>query len=101
MNEHLDDKETYEVIDNKEQAITGVIGTIEDWTEKYANEPAWYSMTPKINTWIIPTTDNEAGNMYVNPKAHKPDKNYHIQVVLSAQVFRPIQRTCRYSQLMN
>ena len=70
---YIDDKETYEVIDNKEQAITGVIETIEDWTEKYANEPG---MTPKIKTWIIPTTDNKAGNMYVNPKAHKPDKNY-------------------------
>ena len=33
--------------------------------------------------------------MYIKPKAHKPDKNY-LQVVLSAQVVRPIQRTCPY-----
>ena len=36
--EHLDDKETYEVIDNKEQVITGVIETIEDWIKNYAKE---------------------------------------------------------------
>ena len=36
--EHLDDKETYEVTDNKEQVITGVIETIEDWIKNYAKE---------------------------------------------------------------
>ena len=33
-------------------------------------------MTTRLTNWVIPDESKKPGNNYVNPKAHKPDKNY-------------------------
>ena len=73
VNEHLDDAETYIEIHNKPEAIKEVIQTVIQWTEDYKDEKG---MTKKVKNWIIPTEEQKPGNMYCNPKAHKPEKNY-------------------------
>ena len=70
---HLKDEETYERIEDKEQAKDDVIKKIGNWIDKYAEEPG---MSTKIKDWVLPTKDQKPGNMYINPKAHKPEKNY-------------------------
>ena len=72
---HLNDTNTFEVISNKNEALDQARTAITEWTDKYKEEPA---LTEKLTNWLIPNTEakNKPGNNYINPKAHKPEKDY-------------------------
>ena len=69
----LNDETTFEIVTDKQQAVTDCVSAIKSWTEKYSEEPG---MTKKLRDWIIPTDNNCPGNNYSNFKAHKPEKDY-------------------------
>ena len=73
VEEHLHDTSTFEKIENKELAIREVLDAIRQWIIKYLEEPG---MTSNIQDFINPGESCKPGNNYVNPKAHKPEKNY-------------------------
>ena len=73
VEEHLNDKETFEKVKNNDQAIQRVIDSIKQWILMYVGEPG---MTLKMITFLEPNEDCKAGNNFVNPKAHKPQSNY-------------------------
>ena len=70
---HLQDPSTFIMIQNKKDAIALVTKKITEWTINYREEPG---MTKNIVEWIVPDESNKSGNNYVNPKAHRPEKNY-------------------------
>ena len=67
------DPSTFIMIQNKEDAIKLVTKEIAEWTINYKEEPG---MTKNIVEWIVQDKRNKAGNSYVKPKAHRPEKNY-------------------------
>ena len=70
---HLNDPSTFVIVHNKEEAASQITTAIKDWTVKFSSEPG---MTTAISNLVIPDETCKHGNNYVNPKAHKPDKNY-------------------------
>ena len=72
VQEHIYDQETFEKVDKKE-AEDNVKAKIAEWCSKYSEEPGF---TEKLFQWITPDEFCKPGNNYVNPKAHKPEKNY-------------------------
>ena len=71
--EHLSDPTTFVVIKNKHIAINQVVEVITQWTQLYDKEPG---MTSSVKKCVIPDEYCKPGNNYINPKAHKPEKNY-------------------------
>ena len=72
VRDHLYDSETFETV-SKDEAENQVKQAIIDWTSEYSEEEG---MTDKIFNWVTPDDFCKPGNNYVNPKAHKPEKNY-------------------------
>ena len=70
---HLNDPSTFVIVHNKEEAVLQTTTAIKDWTVKFSSEPG---MTTAISNMVIPDETCKPGNNYINPKAHKPDKNY-------------------------
>ena len=70
---HLNDPSTFVIVQNKPEAIQQVTDAITDWTHKYSSE---IGMTTSIRNLVIPNEHCKPGNNYINPKAHKPNKNY-------------------------
>ena len=68
---HLQDPNTFQVMDDKKGAVANVTSAVKDWTLMYKNEPG---MTTKLMNWVISDESKKPGNNYVNPKAHKSDK---------------------------
>lgn len=73
VNVHLDDSTTYEKVADEFIAVKNVKEAVENWKSKYKEEPG---MTDKIKEFVTPNDKCKPGNNYVNPKAHKPSKNY-------------------------
>jgi len=71
VKEHLD-AETFDTV-QKEEAEHATKLAIIDWIAKYHEEPG---LTEKVYQWVTPDDFCKPGNNYVNPKAHKPEKNY-------------------------
>ena len=72
VQEHIYDKETFHIIDKKEAEDRTKLA-ITNWCCNYNNEVGF---TEKLYQWITPDEFCKPGNNYVNPKAHKPEKNY-------------------------
>ena len=67
---HLNDRTVYSIVDNLDNLVSDIINVITNWTISFKDE---IGMTKKIREWVIPCVDlNRPGNMYLNPKAHKP-----------------------------
>ena len=67
---HLNDRSVYSIVYNVDNLVTEIINVITEWTIEFKDE---IGMTSKIKDWVIPCADrNQPGNMYLNPKAHKP-----------------------------
>ena len=69
----LDNSSIYEVMENQQLAIEQCTTAIQDWVEKYKDEPG---MTDRVKKWILPSGKETLGNNYMDLKAHKPEKNY-------------------------
>lgn len=91
VKEHLYDKDTLEIVD-KEEAELKTKTAINNWLKKYRNEPG---LTPKLSSWIVPDDTCKPGNNYVNPKAHKPEKNYPGRMISTLDVLQQ-SRTCQH-----
>ena len=65
-------QETFQKVD-KDEAEKRTKLEIGNWVYKYEHEP---SITAKLCQWIMPDDSCKPGNNYVNPKAHKPEKDY-------------------------
>ena len=72
VREHIHDEETFQKVD-KAQAEEETKLAIINWCSKYKNE---IGLTDKIYQFVTPDDFCKPGNNYVNPKAHKPEKNY-------------------------
>ena len=67
---HLNDRTVYSIVDNLDNLVSDIINVITNWTISFKDK---IGMTKKIREWVIPCVDlNRPGNMYLNPKAHKP-----------------------------
>ena len=67
---HLNDRTTYEVVTDLDSTVKILIDEIVDWTNVNAHERG---MTERIVNWVIPNiTEHHPGNLYLNPKRHKP-----------------------------
>ena len=71
VKEHLD-VDTFDTVD-REEAENATKLAIINWITQYHDEPGF---TEKIFEWVTPDDFCKPGNNYVNPKAHKPEKNY-------------------------
>ena len=72
VREHIYDKETFEIV-QKGEAEKQAKQAIMSWLLKFGEEPG---LTDKISEWVTPDDSCKPGNNYVNPKAHKPEKDY-------------------------
>ncbi len=72
VREHIHDADTFRTV-NKEDAERRTKLAIINWINDHKDEDG---MTDKIFNWVTPDDFCKPGNNYVNPKAHKPDKNY-------------------------
>ena len=72
VREHIHDEETFQRVD-KAQAEEQTKLAIINWCSKYKNE---IGLTDKIYQFVTPDDFCKPGNNYVNPEAHKPEKNY-------------------------
>ena len=72
VHEHIYDATTFVKV-NQEQAEHKCKNAILNWLNVNDKEPG---LTEKMKTWIMPDERCKPGNNYVNPKAHKPEKNY-------------------------
>ena len=85
----------HEIVENPHALISDIIAKITSWTEKYKDERG---MTNKITDWVIPSHDtHQPGNIYLNPKAHKP---LLCPGRLIAKSQRDVEHTFRTSQLL-
>ena len=70
VNAHLENREVYEILEDPQALISDLIAKIKSWAEKYKDQPG---MSSKTIEWVIPSHENhQPGNIYLNPKAHKP-----------------------------
>ena len=69
---HIYDQETFQKVD-KDEAEKRTRLEIGNWVYKYEHE---LGITAKLCQWIMPDDSCKPGNNYVNPKAHKPEKDY-------------------------
>jgi len=67
---HLNDRSVYSIVNNKDNLVVELIDVISNWTITFKDE---LGMSKKVKEWVIPCAElNQPGNMYLNPKAHKP-----------------------------
>ena len=67
---HLNDRSVYSIVNNVDDLVSELIDKISCWTVKFIEE---LGMSKKVREWVIPCAKlNQPGNMYLNPKAHKP-----------------------------
>ena len=69
---HIYDQETFQKV-NKDEAEKQTRLEISKWCYKYEDEAG---VTAKLCQWLMPDDSCKPGNNYVNPKAHKPEKDY-------------------------
>ena len=67
---HLNDRSVFSIVNNVDNLVSELIDKILCWTVKFKEE---LGMSKKVREWVIPCAElNQPGNMYLNPKAHKP-----------------------------
>ena len=68
--QHLNDREKYIIIDDPKKEALEAKNAITAWTEDFYTEPG---MTTEVIARVIPDLEQQTcGNIYLNPKAHKP-----------------------------
>ena len=70
---HLNDTNTFTVVQDKAEAVESVVSSITNWVNHYSDE---LGMSSKIASAIIPSNKCKPGNNYVLLKAHKPEQNF-------------------------
>ena len=63
-------RSVFSIVNNVDNLVLEIIDKILCWTVKFKEE---LGMSNKVREWVIPCAElNQPGNMYLNPKAHKP-----------------------------